>query len=96
MPEPEVGKCYRWASNKYDLGKFIKSEKVSYRDRGRHGENLGMVNTVYYTFSKQTISEATLGNVEEYSCPAVTGGSRRSMRKKSKRRSSRRMYKQRQ
>jgi hypothetical protein len=23
MPEPEVGKCYRWTSNKQGLGKFL-------------------------------------------------------------------------
>ena len=82
MPEPEVGKCYRWASNKYVLGSFIKKEDVSYVDSGQHGENLGMVHTTYYRFSNQSIHKATLGNIEE--CPCVGGGSksRRGRRKR--------------
>ncbi len=85
MPEPEVGKCYRWATNKYVLGKFIKKEDVSYRDIGQHGENLGMVHTTYYYFSKQAINAATLDNLEMCPCP-VSGGGRKSRRRATRRR----------
>ena len=90
MPEPEVGKCYQWASNKYVLGKFIKKEPQSVRKFSQYGENLGLYNTTYYTFTNTTIDKHTLDNLEE--CPCVGGGFKSRRRAIRRKRSTRRAH----
>lgn len=96
MPEPEVGKCYRWTSNKQGIGKFLSKESVTKPMIGQYGEPMTETFTeVRYTFEKLDIGSYDIKNLEEYPCPPEGGGRIRKSRKNRNSRKSRKNIKSR-
>ncbi len=79
MVNLEIGKCYRWKSNKYELGEFVGKKDVTLAKQNQNGHPTGKTYpSVVYIFKKLTIGESQLSNLEEYDCPTrVQGGRRR-------------------
>ena len=78
----EVGKCYRWKTNKYELGKFLGKKDVTFPEHDEDGHPTGKTyQDVVYKFTKMTIGDHRLDFLEEYDCPAnMQGGRRRKTR----------------
>lgn len=85
--EPIVGRCYRYISNKYYLGKYLgKEEWEGWVSEGQHSTVSKPHKQTLYKFTKMQIGPASLNNIEETSCESRNnnvkkGGSRKKTRR---------------
>jgi hypothetical protein len=90
MPDLEVGKCYRYATNKRELGKLKGMEVYMAAEHDEDGHPTGRrVPMNIYKFTNDNLGEHSIRFLEEYPCPAenAKGGRRRKTRKTRKNKS---------
>ena len=95
MVEPEVGKCYRYKTNKYYIGKFVEKKMydIPQTSEGSH-RRTGTTYEVLYNFTKQKgLDKETFDRLIE-ECPCEEEGGRRTRKtRKNRNRKSRKVRK---